>query len=105
MKITKVTEEYIQFNNGKKITFDHEQDCCEYNYADFLQIDDLALDQEFKEPLDFEIVEGFGFRFGNLPFKMYGVPCYTEQNGYYTKDIDIYYDGNKVLHTICEYSD
>lgn len=35
MKIKKVTEDFIEFDNGSKITFDHIQECCENNYADF----------------------------------------------------------------------
>lgn len=47
MKIKQVTEVDITFDNGNRIYFDHEQDCCEHNYADFKQIDDLAWEWEF----------------------------------------------------------
>lgn len=70
MKIKKVTEYHIEFDNGSKITFDHAQQCCECNYADFEQLEDLAKETEFKEPLDFEGLE-YGFRFGNKPSKMF----------------------------------
>jgi hypothetical protein len=33
---------------------------------------------------------------------MYFVPCYSEQNGYYSNDIDILLDGWKVLNVECE---
>ena len=91
-----ITDEEIHFTNGKSITFDHEQDCCEYNYADFEQVDNTSLEYEFTEPLQFENVEGYGFRFGNEG-KMVSVPCYSEQNGYYDDTVDIYYDGEEVL--------
>lgn len=97
MKIQKITDEAIVFDNGSQITFDHDQDCCEYNYADFEQIDDICRKTEFTEPLYFEAVDGSGFRFGNPPSKMFFIPCYSEQNGYYTDEIDIYFDGSKVL--------
>ena len=42
MKIKKVTEEVIVFDNGTVITYDHCQDCCEDNYADFKQIEPEA---------------------------------------------------------------
>lgn len=29
MKIKEVNTNYILFDNGSRITFDHEQDCCE----------------------------------------------------------------------------
>ena len=91
MKIKTVCEDYIEFDTGDKITFDHEQDCCERNFADFMSIDDLALLWEFEKPLIFEAIERAGFRFGN-PGKMVFVPCYSYQNGYYTEEIDIYFN-------------
>lgn len=97
MKIKRITDEYILFDNGSKITFDHEQDCCEYNYADFTQLEDTGVEQEeFKEPLIFESLNE-GFRFGNKG-KMYYVPCYSSQNGYYSYDVDIYYNGKHVCN-------
>ena len=104
MKVKAITSEYIEFDNGSKITFDHEQDCCEYNYADFLQLEDTGIEQEdFKEPLQFEVTET-GFRFGN-PGKMYYVPCYSSQNGYYTTEVDIYYNGECMCNTDGEWID
>lgn len=98
MKIKTIDEYAITFDNGNTITFDHDYDCCEWNYADFQQIDDIARNWKFNENLDFESVEGSGFRFGNLPNKMVFVPCYSEQNGYYSSDIDIYYNNELKLH-------
>lgn len=90
MKIIYVTDEIILFNNGDYITFDHTQDCCEYNYADFLQIEDRARKINFNYPIIFEKINGKGFRFGNKR-KMFFIPCYSEQIGYYSSDIQIYY--------------
>lgn len=91
-------EQILHFTNGSAITTFHEQDCCEWNYADFDQIDDIAQGWDFDmENLTFEKVIG-GFRFGNLPSKMVFVPCYSEQNGYYSNDIDIQLEGFDVLH-------
>ncbi len=92
MKIKTVCEDYIEFDTGDKITFDHEPDCCEINFADFMSIDDLAMCWEFEKPLKFEAIERAGFRFGN-PGRMVFVPCYSYQNGYYTEEIDIYFNG------------
>ena len=101
MKIKAISREVILFDNGCKITYDHFQECCEENYADFNQLEDTGIETEdFKEPLTFESVEN-GFRFGN-PGKMYYVPCYSEQNGYYTSDVDIYYNGDLVCSTQAE---
>lgn len=102
MKIKEVTSESITFDNGNKITFHHERDCCERNYADFEQLDDLARNYDYDENLMFESVENAGFRFGSHPNRMFFVPCYSEQNGYYSTDIDIYYNGEQVLNFGCE---
>jgi len=98
IEITEINDEYILFSNGSKISYDHDQDCCEWNYADFEQLDDIARKTKFTLPLQFEGVEGSGFRFGNEPGKMFFVPCYSEQNGYYTSELNIYLDGRQVLH-------
>lgn len=99
MRILKITEYAIEFDNGKDISFDHDQDCCEHNYADFEQLDSLARDVDFSAPLVFEECE-YGFRFGNPPINMFFVPCYSEQNGYYSNELDIWYDDKEVIHGI-----
>lgn len=101
MRIIKVKGDGIYFDNNKAITYYHDQDCCEHNYADFEQIDDLALTTEFDEELKFEEIENSGFRFGNEN-KMFFIPCYSKQNGYYSSDIEIYYNGNMMLNFNCE---
>ena len=101
MKISKVDEFSIRFDNGNFITYFHERDCCEHNYADFSQLEELAYDMEFEENLIFEKVSYNGFRFGNEG-KMFFVPCYSDQNGYYSDDIYIFYNGKKVFNLECE---
>ena len=85
--------ERITFDNGSYIAYEHARDCCEWNYADFSYLVDEAgiMSYDFPEELVFEIVSGSGFRFGSV-YKKFFVPCYSEQNGYYSDDIDIYYN-------------
>lgn len=104
MKITSITNNWIEFDNGKKITFDHDQDCCEDNYADFNQLDTIGRSFDFQEPLYFEAVQDSGFRFGNKD-AMFFIPCYSYQNGYYTTQIDIYYNNVMVLSFNAEMED
>lgn len=101
VKIKSISDGTILFSNGDTITYDHEQDCCEWNYADFSQLDDLAKSYAFSLPLRFDYAPG-GFTFGDDKRQFY-VPCYSEQNGYYTTDIDIYYNGNLVISTVCDW--
>jgi hypothetical protein len=101
-KIKSVTGETILFDDGSTITYDHERDCCEDNYADFTQLDDICKNTDFDtKNMIFESVEDSGFRFGNEN-KMFFVPCYSNQNGYYSSDIDIYYNGKRVLNFACD---
>jgi len=103
MKIKTVTDEAIIFDNGNTITYDHEQDCCEWNYADFsiLNPNIVNYDYDFNENLEFKAVSGQGFVFGEEGHWIF-IPCYSEQNGYYSDDVDIYYNKELVLYTICE---
>lgn len=100
-KIKEVNENHILFDDGCTITFDHWQDCLENNYADFVQLEESALNYDFDtNNMKFESVNNVGFRFGNN--YMFFIPCYSEQNGYYTTELDIYLNDMKVLHTECK---
>lgn len=65
-------------------------------------MDDIAREATFVGNLDFEIIPGCGFKFGNKPYNMYFVPCYSMQDGYYSSDVDILLNGYKVLNVACE---
>lgn len=97
MRLISIGETTLTFSNGSVIYFNHDRDCCENNYADFSYLDDESdiKEVDFPEDLTFEFVEGSGFRFG-FSERMYFVPCYSEQNGYYASDIDIYYNDKLV---------
>lgn len=97
MKIKEITDYTIVFDNGNIISYEHVPEWCECNYADFAQTDDIARMTEFDEDLDFEEVPEAGFRFGNNDGRMFFVPCYSDQNGYYSSDVSIYYNGKRVL--------
>lgn len=96
MKIKITEKEYLEFDNGSYISSDYSDEYT-YNYADFTQLDDIALETDFKEPLTFEVVDDCGFRFGNLPNKMFFVPCYSIQNGFYSSLMNISYNGDIVI--------
>jgi len=98
MRIKKITDEGIYFDNGDSIFYEHDQDCCENNYADFTVIsrNDVNFDYDFDpDEMIFKRIEGAGFCFGNEGHLIF-VPCYSEQNGYYSDEIEIcYYDIRK----------
>jgi hypothetical protein len=99
MNIKRVTDEAIIFDNNSKITFDHEQDCCEWNYADFsvLTPNTINYDYDFDEnKIEFRYVDELGFVFGEEHHWIF-IPCYSEQNGYYTTYIQIFFNDKQVL--------
>lgn len=98
MKIQKVTNEEIIFDNGNTISYGHAQDCFEHNYADFSILDEHTIDYDynFDEDLIFETIPELGFKFGSNGRWIF-IPCYSEQSGYYTDEINIYYKNQEVL--------
>ena len=95
MKINEITEEEIIFTNGKSISYTNLEWYAN-NYPDFQQLDDLGRDYDFDEDLKFEKVDDYGFMFGD-DHRMFFIPCYSKQNGYYSSEVDIYYGNELVL--------
>ena len=102
MKIVKWTEDYVYFDDGSYITYDHEQDCCECNYADFSILEVMYHGEAF-EYYKIQAVNGAGFLlklyqddgdkpilFGRTGYLNIFIPCYSEQNGYYSSDLEIH---------------
>ena len=100
MKITKWTEDHVYFSDGSYITYSHFQDCCEHHYADFSILEVMYHGEEF-ESYEIETVEKAGFilklyqdngdkLLGYTGYLNIFIPCYSEQNGYYTSLLDIH---------------
>ena len=77
----------ILFDNNTGLIDYHPQDCCESVYADFSNLDSGILKHKF-ESIELESTDE-GFRFGDA--RKYFVPCYNEQNGYYSDYLEIQY--------------
>ena len=102
-KIIELREDYLKFDDGTCIETFHAQNCCEHNYADFEQLDDIARTTDFDTSrIEIDLLQNKGFRFGNKPLKMFFVPCYSRQNGYYSTEIDIFLNGKYVGEIECE---
>lgn len=110
MKIKEFKEGSIIFDNGYKLEYYHEQDCCESVYAEFEMLKDYNVSLvtgkniDIKE-IDFEesltkLVEGVkeaGFNMISKIGEKFFVPCYNSQNGYYSGDLElILYKENNV---------
>lgn len=84
MKIKEILEYQLLFDNGTMIEAYHDQDCCEHVYADFAALKDTpAMSFDFQE-LKIEGVPDKGFRLNE-----FFVPCYNEQNGYYSDELKL----------------
>lgn len=98
IKLTKFDDEMIYFSDGSTISYHHDQDCCECNYADFSALENYKdlLDKEWD---DFTVgpIDGTGIMLTLIGHNEFGIPitpgilipCYSEQNGYYSTDLDI----------------
>ena len=108
-RLLKIEDERIIFEGGHCLSFDHEQDCCENNYADFSVFEDYV--GKFfvnADKVQIRFVDGSGFLLEGFMDDLICsyqwpifVPCYSEQNGYYTTDISIYWDGKKIGEGTC----
>lgn len=78
----------IEFDDKTVLIDYHDQDCCESVYADFSNLDSDIMSYDFKE-IKIKPVK-HGFKFGDSR-RMFFVPCYNEQNGYYNDALDILY--------------
>lgn len=78
----------IVFDNKTALIDFHEQDCCENVYADFSNLDSDIMNYDFKT-INIKPVK-YGFKFGD-DRRMFFVPCYNVQNGYYSDALAIQY--------------
>jgi hypothetical protein len=93
--MVKICERGITLNDGTYIEDSHEQDCCEHVYADWNELKTQTGALEMLEALTLEKVDITPCEYG---FRMNGffVPCYNEQNGYYSNDLSILVNGTGV---------
>ena len=103
MKITKINEKEIVFDNGNRLTYLHEQDCCEHVFADFKNLQVLTKlfhnsmnsnDLDFEEDLQNYIykIKDVGFEIEDKNGIRLFVSCYNYQNGYYSDELKLEYN-------------
>lgn len=97
MKIKKITDGAIEFDNGNVLEFFHYTSCCEQVYADTRNIQAMShvnfpvYEAEFDENLVVEMVSGIGVQLINVNGMKYLISCYDSQNGYYSDQLEMYY--------------
>lgn len=86
MRIKQIYDDKVEFDDGTVVSAYHSQDCCESVWADFHSlVGQPRIDYvDFPEDLDIEVVPDFGFRMNK-----YFVPCYNQQNGYYSSSLSL----------------
>lgn len=103
MKITKINEKEIVFDNGNTLTYLHEQDCCEHVFADFKNLQVLTKlfhnsinsnDLDFEEDLQNYIykIKDVGFEIEDKNGIRLFISCYNCQNGYYSDELKLEYN-------------
>ena len=101
-KVIKVESDAIEFDNGVRLSSDHDQDCCENHYLNF---EDLTLSDfdglEFDLTTDdfFKRIEGYGIELVPLLGHSVKVPGYSSNNGYYSSNLALTISGNGLNKT------
>jgi hypothetical protein len=114
MKIIKYEENLIEFDNGCIIEFEHVDECCEHVYADCEYLSNYNIlphtgetikigDIDFPEDIENNIikVEGEGVKLKAKDGSVWFIPCYDEQNGYYSSDLSIRVNNKYIDITGC----
>lgn len=115
MKIIKYGENFIKFNNGYDMEFEHPtQECCENVYADCGYLSNYNIiphtgesikieDIDFPEDIENYIIkiEGEGVKLEAKDGSLWFIPCYDEQSGYYNSNLIIKINGKYIDITGC----
>lgn len=102
MKIKQIKGYEIIFDNGYILDSFHDRSCCEDVYADFEVLKTYNVstktgkninikDIEFEENLEkiMERVEDAGFNLISKIGEKFFIPCYNDNNGYYSDKIEL----------------
>ena len=90
--VSVLPEDGIEFSDGSHLFSHHQEDCCEYHYADFnyVSLEDFEGMLFDTSSLDFIIpVPEYGFRMKAVCGQEVSVPCYGENNGYYSTNLTL----------------
>ena len=101
MKITAINT-MIHFDNGKALLDHHNSDCCEQHWAEFEQLKTYNIspttgkeisifDLDFDPETMIKPVEDLGFLLIATNGDKFLVPCYGENNGYYSTNLTLLY--------------
>lgn len=109
MKLKTWNDDTVVFDDGTVVAYEHDQECCEVNWADFSV---LGIASHFRDlvfsSLHIDPIDGAGFNM--VPLDGDGIPisgatvfipCYSDQNGYYSDDITITVSNQSAIERVC----
>lgn len=111
LKVVKIWNEGLEFDNGMKLYSDHDQDCCEWHYMSLsdLELEDFeGLEFDLSNDDFFERIEGYGIALkpkNGFPIR---IPAYGDNNGYYSSNLSLVIsgeDGFEKIYDITECQD
>ena len=92
LKVVKIDQESIEFDNGAILTSDHQSDCCESHYLsmEHLTMDDFnGLLFDLSNDNFFERVPDYGIKLIPINGHPVSIPGYGYNNGYYSDQLDL----------------
>jgi hypothetical protein len=95
IKITKIENEQLEFDDGTKLYSHHDQDCCESHYLSFehITLGEVAeLEFDFSNDDFFKKIDGYGIELIPVKGHPVRVPGYGYNNGYYGSDLILIVD-------------
>jgi len=99
LKVVKVEDEQIEFNNGVKLFSNHDSDCCENHYLSFrdLKLDDFdGLEFDLTNDEFFKRIDGYGIELIPTNGHSVKVPGYGSNNGYYSTNLQLCLTGDGI---------
>lgn len=92
LKVVKIENDELVFEDGTRLLSNHNQDCCEWHYLDFADLDVSDFDGlEFDLTNDnfFNRIEDYGIELKPIKGHSVKVPGYGINNGDYGSNIDL----------------
>lgn len=108
LKVIKVNQESIEFDNGILLESFHEQDCCESHYLSFQHttLEDFeGLEFDLTNESFFERIPGYGISLNPTNGHPIRVPGYGSNNGYYSSSLSLVIMRGNVTERMYDISD
>ena len=96
LKVVKIWNEGLEFDNGLKLYSDHQQSCCDWHYMSLsdLELEDFeGLEFDLSNDDFFERIEGYGIALKPINGFPIRIPAYGQNNGYYSSNLSLVLEG------------